>query len=141
MLALGWYPDFTRPLDPDIGIPPQEYLARLGAWRFGKRFLSDPLGIWLGEGLPREILATEPPLRSSLEARIARATGSRDARRAMHRMCRVPSTVEVASRKVVATFRLAFHPLEIRMAGLDRDPGWIPASGFDFRFEFAAEDA
>lgn len=139
MLALGWYPDFTRPLDPDIGIPPQEYLARLGAWRFGNRFVSDPLGRWLREGLPPGVLAAEPPERSLLEGRIALALGSRDARRAMHRMCRVPSTVEVASRKVVATFRLASHPLEIRLAGLDRDPGWIPGAGFDFRFEFAAE--
>lgn len=139
MLALGWYPDFTRPLDSDIGIPPQEHLARLGAWRFGRRFLSDPLASWLGAGIPRAILATEPPGRASLEERIAHALGSRDPRRAMHRLCRIPATVSIASRKVFASFRLGSHPLEIRMAGIDRDPGWIPGAGFDFRFEFATE--
>ncbi len=139
MIALGWYPDFTRPLDSDIGIPPQEHLARLGAWRFGKRFLSDPLGVRLGEGTPREVLADEPPGRARLEQAIADALGTRDPRRAMHRLCRIPATVSVASRKIHATFRLASHPLEIRMAGLDRDPGWIPGAGFDFRFEFATE--
>lgn len=139
MVALGWYPDFTRPLDSDIGIPPREYLARLGVRRFGRRFLSDPLAVWLGEGLPREVLATEPPDRPILEGRIAQALGARDPRRAMHLLCRIPAAVSVASRKVFATYRLSAHPLEIRMAGLDRDPGWIPGAGFDFRFEFAAE--
>ena len=41
--SLGWIPDFTRPLDRGIGTHPLEYLARLGAHRFGKRFLTDPL--------------------------------------------------------------------------------------------------
>ena len=27
-------------------------------------------------------------------------------------------------------------PLAVRLAGLDRDPGWIPAAGADFRFHF-----
>ena len=27
-------------------------------------------------------------------------------------------------------------PLAVRFAGLDRDPGWIPAAGCDVRFHF-----
>jgi hypothetical protein len=34
------------------------------------------------------------------------------------------------------TFSLAAHPIEIRLAGLDRDPGWIPAAGRHVAFHF-----
>jgi hypothetical protein len=33
-------------------------------------------------------------------------------------------------------FSLETYPLEIRLAGLDRDPGWIPAAGRTVRFRF-----
>jgi hypothetical protein len=32
---------------------------------------------------------------------------------------------------------LADLPLAIRVAGLDRDAGWIPAAGRDLRFHFS----
>jgi hypothetical protein len=34
-------------------------------------------------------------------------------------------------------FPLAGHPLPLRIAGLDRDPGWLPAAGLAIRFHFA----
>jgi hypothetical protein len=34
------------------------------------------------------------------------------------------------------SFPLLSHPIEIRMAGLDRDPGWIPAAGRYVSFHF-----
>jgi len=33
-------------------------------------------------------------------------------------------------------FSLAGHPLEIRLAGLDRDPGWVPAAGRTIAFHY-----
>jgi hypothetical protein len=33
-------------------------------------------------------------------------------------------------------FPLAAHPVEVRIAGLDRDPGWIPAAGRHVSFHF-----
>ena len=36
------------------------------------------------------------------------------------------------------SFSLHHLPLAIRLAGLDRDPGWVPASGCDVRFHFEA---
>ncbi|HMC51023.1 MAG TPA: hypothetical protein VKH20_10305 [Solirubrobacterales bacterium] len=33
-------------------------------------------------------------------------------------------------------FSLAAHPIEIRLAGLDRNPGWIPAAGRHVAFHF-----
>lgn len=34
------------------------------------------------------------------------------------------------------TFRLASHPLAVRVAGLDRDPGWVGNAGVDIRFRY-----
>jgi hypothetical protein len=31
---------------------------------------------------------------------------------------------------------LAELPVEVRLAGLDRDPGWVPAAGRDVRYRF-----
>jgi len=33
-------------------------------------------------------------------------------------------------------FTLAEHPLELRLAGLDRDPGWVPSAGRYVRFHY-----
>jgi hypothetical protein len=41
-----------------------------------------------------------------------------------------------ARQRIDVHFALALHPLEVRMAGLDRDPGWIPAAGADLRFVY-----
>jgi hypothetical protein len=34
-------------------------------------------------------------------------------------------------------FSLAAHPVELRLAGLDRDPGWVPAAGRTITFHYA----
>jgi hypothetical protein len=47
-----------------------------------------------------------------------------------------PATVATSDTHVDVTFSLEHHPLEIRVAGLDRDPGWIPAAGRSLRFHF-----
>jgi hypothetical protein len=39
-------------------------------------------------------------------------------------------------RDVTVAFPLAGHPLPLRIAGLDRDPGWLPAAGLAVRFAF-----
>jgi hypothetical protein len=44
--------------------------------------------------------------------------------------------VETTSTHVRVFFSLAQHPLEIRIAGLDRDPGWVPAAGRNFAFYY-----
>jgi hypothetical protein len=44
--------------------------------------------------------------------------------------------VLVTDTRVDVVFRLADHVIEVRLAGLDRDPGWIPAARRDVRFHF-----
>jgi hypothetical protein len=44
--------------------------------------------------------------------------------------------IGVSPAHVDVFFSLAAHPIEIRIAGLDRDPGWIPAAGRHVAFHF-----
>jgi hypothetical protein len=46
------------------------------------------------------------------------------------------ATVAVTATNLDVTFSLADLPFEIRLSGLDRDPGWIPAAGKFVRFHF-----
>ncbi|MFD8778374.1 hypothetical protein [Streptomyces sp. NPDC059916] len=45
------------------------------------------------------------------------------------RVCATPTRLDVF-------FSLADHPVAVRRAGLDRDPGWIPAGGRSVSFHF-----
>jgi hypothetical protein len=51
-------------------------------------------------------------------------------------LLRRPARVLVTPSHVDVVLVLAQHPLEIRLAGLDRDPGWIPAAGRFLAFHF-----
>ena len=44
--------------------------------------------------------------------------------------------VQVRSERLDLHFSLETLPLALRLAGLDRDPGWLPAAGSDIRFHF-----
>jgi hypothetical protein len=44
--------------------------------------------------------------------------------------------VLVTSERVTVCFSLAAHPIELRIAGLDRDPGWVPAAGREIFFQY-----
>jgi hypothetical protein len=75
-------------------------------------------------------------LRRYLEARVARALGCAGAIEAVTLLCRQPAEISVDGERVEARFALDDHPLAIRLAALDRDPGWIPAARLDFRYVF-----
>jgi hypothetical protein len=42
----------------------------------------------------------------------------------------------VTATRLNVTFELARLPLAVRLAGLDRDPGWVPAAGRYVAFHF-----
>lgn len=68
-----------------------------------------------------------------LRARLARALGREDAAEFLcHRRARVSLTLT----HLDVTFSLDHHPIGIRIAGLDRDLGWIPAAGRYVAFHF-----
>jgi hypothetical protein len=51
-------------------------------------------------------------------------------------LLRWPGRVVLSPTRLDVSFDLATHPLAIRAAGLDRDPGWIPAAGRSVAFHF-----
>jgi hypothetical protein len=51
-------------------------------------------------------------------------------------VCRQHALVRVTETCVDAFFNLSEHPIELRLAGLDRDPGWVPAAGRFIRFHY-----
>ncbi|MCK9688552.1 hypothetical protein [Scleromatobacter humisilvae] len=71
-----------------------------------------------------------------MQARLARALGVADDQAPIDQVCRSEARVSSRPTWVDVTFSLAALPLAIRLAGLDRDPGWIPAAGRDVRFHF-----
>lgn len=66
-------------------------------------------------------------------ARLVRAVGREDA---VELVCARPARVAFTLTHVDVTFSLDHHPIELRMAGLDRDLGWIPAGGRYVAFHF-----
>ncbi len=47
-----------------------------------------------------------------------------------------PARVETRDLDLRAIFDLDRHPIELRLAGLDRNPGWQPAEGRSIAFAF-----
>jgi hypothetical protein len=211
LLALGLYPDFTRPLGGSLGPSPFWLLDRLALRMFGGPYRRDPLHRWLAAigverplpprweveprwlaGLPsathgfrrsrtrtilwdlrgfalldgprglcraRRAVARRyrrcGPLANRLPA-LPRRTMPRDpggrwiaclaeflcARLALAGEGLGPQALRLAARVVVdeervdLRFDLARLPIELRLAGLDRDPGWLPAEGRSLSFHF-----
>ena len=72
-----------------------------------------------------------------LEARLALALGVGDAEDVASLVCRHAARVTASASDVDVALSLAGLPLAIRFAGLDRDPGWVPAAGRSIAFHFA----
>ncbi|HEX8129160.1 MAG TPA: hypothetical protein VF527_08675 [Pyrinomonadaceae bacterium] len=69
-------------------------------------------------------------------ARLQLALGTGDASRAARLLCERYARVYVTATHIDIVMRLAELPFEVRVAGLDRDPGWIPAAGRFVAFHF-----
>jgi hypothetical protein len=75
-------------------------------------------------------------LREYLVARLALALAEPDTSRVPGMVCRHRAQVFVTDSRVQVHLSLTELPLPIRMAGLDRDPGWVPAAGRTIAFHF-----
>ena len=82
-------------------------------------------------------MAALPPwLWPLMRARLSVALGARGGRLATRRALALPASLHASAERLDLHFSLPALPLAVRLAGLDRDPGWIPAAGCDFRFHF-----
>lgn len=71
-----------------------------------------------------------------LAQRLALALGLPRPRAAVALTLQLPARLVARPGRVDLHFALVTLPLALRLAGLDRDPGWVPAAGCDFRFHF-----
>jgi hypothetical protein len=71
-----------------------------------------------------------------VRARLCRAFGIDDESDPAALLCRQRASISLTAVHLDIFFSLSEHPLEIRSAGLDRDPGWVPAAGRFIRFHF-----
>jgi hypothetical protein len=75
-------------------------------------------------------------LAAFLRVRLARAVGTDDVEASVRLVLNVPARVVVTDTHVGVHIDLAVLPIEVRMVGLDRDPGWVPAAGRFVAFHF-----
>ncbi|WP_437576631.1 hypothetical protein [Sorangium sp. So ce887] len=71
-----------------------------------------------------------------VRARLARALGATVEEHPGRRLCALPAHIHVTATHLDVTMSLAELPIEVRLAALDRDPGWVPAAGRYVAFHF-----
>jgi hypothetical protein len=137
-LSLGLYGDFTTPLRPGIDHRIWDFLARAGRRLTPIHFRTDALWGLLEElAGPPDNADSDEPRRSApwlrwlvpaLHARFARMPRTVTRRRVGALVCMHRARVITSPTHVDVMFSLAELPIELRLSGLDRDPGWIPAA-------------
>jgi hypothetical protein len=83
-----------------------------------------PLGRWTGW------------IGAYVRARVGRALGVADPAAIAALLCRHHARVRTTATHVDVTFALAALPISVRLAGLDRTPGWIPSADRIVTFHF-----
>jgi hypothetical protein len=150
-LHLELFSDFTQPGRPGLALHVGDFLALAGERICGPPIRRDAIWEVLARVAGRE--TNEPPgpgfhppdgsdidiwltaVLDTFASAAARALGmSVDS--ALFFLCARTGRLTVAATRLTIAFPLADHPLDIRMAGLDRDPGWVPAAGRAIAFEF-----
>jgi hypothetical protein len=134
-IALELYGDFTKPAAAGIDLPIWDFVRMAGRQLAPQRFRRDPVWHLLaqlagrdGGRAVRAPLWLTQELLPHLRSRIARALGIAQSRHAGRLLCVHRARVEITLAHVDVFFSLAAHPIAIRLGGVDRDPGWIPAA-------------
>jgi hypothetical protein len=106
----------------------------------GRRQLLHPAGFFLADTGIDEIKGQRDFLTcwvgwvsNYIRARLVRALGRDDA---AHMLCHIPGRLTCTATRVDVSYCLDSFPIEVRLAGLDRDPGWIPAAGRHVAYQF-----
>uniref|UniRef100_UPI00197C2A06 hypothetical protein n=1 Tax=Piscinibacter defluvii TaxID=1796922 RepID=UPI00197C2A06 len=129
----------TRPCHLLVDAAGQRLLHPAGfvlAWQAGAAALDAPPGTLVhrrrrGTTPPDLWTLTWPLVRTRLGAALGLPP-----RAALALALELPARLRAGAGRVELQFALAGLPLALRFAGLDRDPGWLPAAGSDIRFRF-----
>ncbi|HEX7808351.1 MAG TPA: hypothetical protein VF608_06500, partial [Thermoanaerobaculia bacterium] len=127
-IALGYYDPYGRGDDIDLDV--FEFLAMCGNEWIAK-FEEDALYAFLHHD---DELAHDEELLAAIRAYVIEALP--DIEEPETFLLARAGTIVVTPAHVDVHFILETHPIEIRIAGLDRDPGWIPAAGRHVAFHF-----
>ena len=150
MLHLGWYADFTQPLQPGLAQNIYDLLAEVGEHTFGDRFRADALCNLLahlaGHNERRGVAhahvrpAASPDAAHlrALQHRLTQALGDApdNANDWLAFVCAHPARILATATRLTVFLSLEHLPIAIRLSGLDRDPGWVPAAGRFIAFHF-----
>jgi hypothetical protein len=90
-------------------------------------------GLYSHERLARWV----PRIVRRMNVRVARSLGEPADANLGPRLLRHHARVHVSAAHVDVMFDLGALPIELRLAGLDRDPGWIPAAGRIVSFHYS----
>jgi hypothetical protein len=151
-IALGFYGDFTTPARTGLALSLWDFLALLGDRLIGEEFAEDPLSrLWarLSGRAENESPADqfEPPAGEPLaiwldrtcraiQKRITASLGLGDDCDLRTLVLNHHARIETDATRLDAYFSLVKHPIKLRLAGLDRDPGWVPAGGRSIYFHY-----
>jgi hypothetical protein len=142
-IALGYYGDFTAPRYRNLEVSIWDFVDIVGR-ALVRRDIDDPVwsliaglaGRAADEAPDRRSVRRIRPLVAAVRTRLAAALGCRT-RAALVRMVLLHrAQVLSTATHLDIVFSLAELPIEIRMSGLDRDPGWIPAADRIVAFHF-----
>jgi hypothetical protein len=151
-LFLGLYGDFTTPLAPGIVLPIWDFITLVGQRLLGDAPARDPVWAMLAQLAGRT--EDEPPghhfeppghrtldawlddLMTTIRPRLQLALGVKDDD--LPRFFWQRAHVVVTAAHLDIFMSLDDLPIEIRLSGLDRDPGWVPAAGKFVAFHFDA---
>jgi hypothetical protein len=151
-IALRFYGDFTMPARQGLAVPLWDFLALVGERMIGEAFAEDPLPalfVRLSGRAENEPPGAdfEPPtgepmaiwlerICHEVQKRVAASLGLEDDCDLRRLLLNHHAKIETTSARVDAHFSLAKHPIELRIAGVDRDPGWVPAGGRSIYFHY-----
>ena len=146
-IFLEIYSDFTSPVEKfheDLSI--WEFVTIVGREINQDRDLDDP--IWTGlqdlqnlhDNSENPVILSKPTwltdLLPHIKARLILALGLDDEASLADILLHHHARVTVTPTHLDVFFPLSDHPIEIRLSGLDRNPGWVPAAGRFIAFHY-----
>lgn len=140
-IYLGLYGDFTMPAQPGIELNIWDFVALVSRDLIGDEIENDPVWLLLADlaGREDELQNMETwltELMPSIRQRLRAALGLDETIEPGPMLVAHSGRVRVTPTHIDVFMLLADLPIAIRFAGLDRDPGWVPAAGRFIAFHF-----